>query len=88
MLAAMPANLYALGAIALWVLLASLGVEFDVPTDLTDPKARLALMRKNLKQQLGIGTEFIEGACMCLGVCVRVECAVGMVSLTRHPHLG
>ncbi|KAJ3082442.1 btaf1 RNA polymerase II, B-TFIID transcription factor-associated, 170kDa, partial [Quaeritorhiza haematococci] len=42
-------------------LVASAGKEFDLDLSEMDPKERMALQKKNLKQRLGLGTEFMDG---------------------------
>ena len=41
-------------------LLASPGKEFEEVLHSVDPKERIALQKKQLKQKLGIGTEFMD----------------------------
>lgn len=56
-------------------LLASAGKEFDMDVGDMDPKERIALQKKQLKQKLGLGTEFMDGGfcssfpwCLSIGV--------------------
>ncbi len=42
-------------------LVASAGKEFDSDLSDMDPKDRIAFQKKQLKQKLGLGTEFMDG---------------------------
>jgi TATA-binding protein-associated factor len=42
-------------------LLASKGNEFDIDFSAMNPKERLALQKKQIREQLGFGSEFMDG---------------------------
>jgi len=59
------------------LLLGSAGKEYDIDMSDMTPQERLALQRKNLKERLGLGSQFMDGNYIILGSYCCSKVALG-----------